>query len=289
MRKARGVRDRPGGGRRDRYCGPLAAPWKARRLASRGPRVGTCAARAGTWRPEPCLPRPSGSKGGAALKSQRNEKRQLGGLTPVPRNRQLKGEGARRLGPGRGRGRIWRPGVPEPAEQPAAPGGGAWYPLAPPRRPPPRIPGAESGRAGSRCYAGSGAPGGEPGRGPRRPPGSRHLSHSCPRSRAVRGALFLFRPVNVDPRPDCAPLPLPFLVSPSPFSVLVAVPPRFQLSFCCFIFLHLCFSRHFPPEKLLFRPGVPLRSQLSPFLPRQQRVRVPRCSPRHERPAQSLA
>ena len=52
----RGVRDQPEEGEETgtaaRYCAPGK---RSASSASRGPRVGTCAARVSTWRPEPCL------------------------------------------------------------------------------------------------------------------------------------------------------------------------------------------------------------------------------------------
>lgn len=150
--------------------------------------------------------------------------------------------------------------------------------MAPPRRPPPRA--SRAPRADARAPGATRAQeprAGSPEAGLGRPPGSRHLSSSVPRSRAVRGALFLFRPLNVDPSARLHPSrPSPFLASPS----LLFGPHRSPSQDSSYPFaasssLHLCFSRHFLPEKLVPARGPPPVTVV-PLPPSgRQRVRVP--------------
>lgn len=212
---------------------------------------------------------PSGSKGeGGALKSKRNEKWQTQRPHPQPRNQQFKGHreteseglGGSALDAGGGDlRRLWNPGI---AEEPAgARGARAWYRMAPPRRQPPRASRAPRANAEAPCATRTREPRARsPGAGFGRPPRSRHLSNSVPRSRAVRGALFLFRPLlMLIPRPDCTPLaPSLFLESPS----LLFGPHRCpswdsSYPFAASSSLHLSFFCHLPLEKLAPARGPP--------------------------------
>lgn len=93
-----------------------------------------------------------------------------------------------------------------------------------------------------------------------------------------------------------APLSLrilfPFCPGRHSFSVLVSVRPGISLpryAFACSSCLHFCFFRHLPPEKLVPARGSH-QATVAPLYPRDGGV----CgfqlrSPKHERPAQSLA
>lgn len=236
--------------------------------------------------------RPSGSKGGAALKSQRNEKRQTRRPHPQPRNRQLKGEGLGGSAPDAGAGGLRRLGGPGTAEQPAAPGGrgrGTRWPRPAARPRASRAPRADARAPGATRARGPRA--GSPGAGLVAPLGPATSPIQVP-VRALSEALYsFFDRLMLIPRPDCAPLaPPPSWRAHHSFSVLVAVPPRIPV---ILLLLHLPSTSAFlatSHPRNLFRPGVPLRSQLSPFLPRDSSVSGSQCrSPRHERPAQSLA
>lgn len=296
MRKGlRGVRDRPEEGEE---TGTAARSLRSRESAPPPrPHAGLA------WAPvrrervpgalSPVSLRPSGRKGGGALKSKRNEKWQTRRPHPQPRNRQLKGEGLGGSAPDAGAGGLLRLGDPGTAEQPAAPGGrgrGTRWPR--PAARPRAHPGRRVRTPGLLVLRGLGSPG----RGARRralvaPLGPATSPVQFP-VRALSEALYsFFDLLMLIPRPDCTPLaPPPSWRAHHSFSVLIAVPPRIPV---ILLLLHLPSTSAFLATSYprnLFRPGVPLRSQLSPFLPRDGSVCGSQCSsPRHERPAQSLA
>ncbi|XP_043291507.1 collagen alpha-1(I) chain-like [Cervus canadensis] len=258
--------DRTRDAERGRRQGVEGAPWgtAARSPRSREsvppprPRAGLARARVRReWVPgaqSPVSSRPSGSKGNQQFKGHRD----------------TEGEGLGVSALDAGSGGLPRLREPRIAEKPAgARGAGAWYPDGPAPPPAPaRVPGAACERRGSVCFADSGARGEGRGAGFGRPPRSRHLSNSVPRSRAVRGALFLFLPLlMLIPRPDCIPLASsPFLASPSLlFGPLRGPSWDSSYPFAASSSLRLCFFRHLPPEKLVPARGPPPGTVVPPF------------------------
>lgn len=132
--------------------------------------------------------------------------------------------------------------------------------------PPPAPRASRAPRADARA-PGCAAPGATRARGPGR--GARARASSPPvllpppiqvPVRALSEALYsFFDRLMLIPRPDCAPLAPPpsWRAHHSLFGPRRGPSQGFQLSFCCFIFPPPCFSRHFPPEKLVPARGPP--------------------------------